>query len=53
MRPKDVHIQKRIAEFALWIVVPKELLEVGQSLVERSHMARRHRKELAPMGASA
>src|SRR5690349_2565989 len=51
LRAKNVRVQKRIAEFALWIVVLQELLKVRQLFVERLDTRWGHRKQLAPMRA--
>ena len=50
-RTKDVLVQERIAEFALWIVVPKQLLKVRQLRVKRLQSRWWHGKQLAPMWA--
>src|SRR5258706_10325917 len=45
-------VQKPIAKFALWIVVPQQSLKVRQLRVERLEARGWHRKQLAPVRAS-
>src|SRR5215207_10015229 len=50
---KDICIQERVAELALWIVVLEQRSKVGQLLILRLYLRWWYRKQLAPVRAWA